>query len=221
MDHDGFGGLAIRHLGIEETDALGERSLEYAHEFEAAVAHGPGFDPGTVLLRSDDKDFQLRTFEHAVADAPSDLDGTHELVFDVNRSLRPCDRRQNRILDFFRVAVAGQSRFSSLDQNSGIRKMRLQIGRPYVRSVHEPGGAFVTSKVKSSSCKFAKSQRRIAVHHELDIVKRRIGLSARVDAVAGSGGMGVVVPSANGEVEPARESQRVIDHHEFLVLCRA
>ena len=59
---------------------------------------------------------------------------------------------------------------------------------------------------------------RLAVDHRLHVVERRIGRAGEIDAARIVEPMLARVPAPGGQIEPARERDRVVDHDDLLVL---
>ena len=61
-------------------------------------------------------------------------------------------------------------------------------------------------------------RRRLAVDHRLHVVERRIGRAGEIDAARIVEAMLARVPAPGGQVEPAGERHRVVDHDDLLML---
>ena len=66
----------------------------------------------------------------------------------------------------------------------------------------------------------AQCRRRLPLDHHLDVVNGRVRLAGGVDAIGLVGPVGGQVPAADGQVQPARERDLVVDHHDLLVVRR-
>jgi hypothetical protein len=68
------------------------------------------------------------------------------------------------------------------------------------------------------ACELRECGGGLAVDDRLHVVERGIGHAGEIDAAGIVEAMRARVPAPGGEVEPARERHRVVDHDDLLVL---
>jgi hypothetical protein len=143
--------------------------------------------------------------------------GGHELVLDVDGALRTGDAVDEQRLGLAHLLLTMVTRLGARDRDLDVAEIGLDALRPGV-SFRPQVGLAASGMAPATPGQQSQRTRGLAVDHHLDVVERAIGLARRIDASRVVGLVAARVPAADGDVETAREGQRIVDHHKLLVL---
>jgi hypothetical protein len=143
------------------------------------------------------------------------------LGFDVNRPLRRGNGVEVQGFHFAHLWIAVVRRLCTGDRHLDVPQIWHQTGGPRITPAPLPrlppaaGGSLPT--LPHEGCQVPC---RLAVDRHLHVVYRWVGLAARVHPPWVVGAVFGGIPPLDGHVDPARESNGVVHHHDLLVVRR-
>ena len=177
-------------------------------------------DPGVVRARRHDHDLQLRSATQAFGQRDRRSPAS-------SGTGSRCRSRARRGRWNRGTASRPRARVLAVVARLGARNADIDIGEVRRHRV----GPRIAAAARPPACRrwrgtsvrapAAPGARRLAIDHHLDVVERPVGMAGGIDALAILGRMGGRVPAPDREIEPAREGQRIVDHHDLLVLRAA
>ena len=171
-------------------------------------------------LRRDDQNTQRRHVQHPLRQQARNVGRAGKLVLDIDEAVCRVDGCLEQPRDLVHAGIARGLDLRPRDARRDVPGLDRHRGRPAV--VADRGGVFdrAAGSPPSGLGQLRKRRGGFAIHHALDIVKRRIGLAVRIRAVRMAGGVLAGVPAPDRQVEPADERDRPVNDNDLLVLGR-
>ena len=219
MDHDVGGRAVVAGLGMQQPDAVGDAGgAQDLDEADAARRHGAVLDPAVMDPRRREHRLQPRHLPHPAGQAFGDAGAGQELVLDVDRLLRRIDHVLVQRLDLAHLAFAGIERQGARDADGDIAEIGLDPFGPGNGPGGDGGQRLIAGALPAPAGELGQGPRGGAVDRHLHVVEGRVGDAGRVDAAGCRRPVLGGVPAPDREVEPADEGDRVVDHHDLLVV---
>ena len=140
------------------------------------------------------------------------------LVLDIDAALGAIDHVEEQGFDLADLALVVEGGTGAGDADVDVGQVRRDALAATGRRSDAPAARARRRRAPSARAQAPPARRGFAVDHRLHVMERRIGHAGEIDAARIVEAMRARVPAPGGEIEPAGERERVVDHDDLLVL---
>jgi len=189
---------------------------EAPQETRTQDLHGALLEPAAAAQARHDDDLRPVGLGEARSDRLAHRRGSEVLVLDIDAAPRRGDRIEIEPSHLLHAVRAGVAWLGAGYADDGIGNVRPHLLGPWIARARArragPGAA------PAVAGELPERRRRVAIDHDLHVVERRIGRAGGIDAARLVGAVRRRVPTPDREVDAADERNRVVDHHDLLVV---